>query len=219
MGCGNSAIVRLLINFHKFLEQCFLTFLGLRHPYLEMKIFCGTPNCFSRYKGQIIVTIDGTPGITSRLGTTVLEPLSTKHNDDPWTVEAVEKCFSIPFSLLSTGMFQPCQQWRRSNRKSTFCLTMWLRLLQMFLFSCERCQIVFLRVEQNCSNQIDISLPRLIANGWLNFNGFHWGRKNTSRKTLSIHQQQQQNNNKAPPPTTTSSPGSVWRQLKSWTSY
>ena len=38
--------------------------LGSRHPYVVLKIFGGSPNCFFRYKDQGIATIGGTPGTT-----------------------------------------------------------------------------------------------------------------------------------------------------------
>ena len=44
------------------LSQRFPTFFGLRHPYLVLKIFGGTPSWLIRYKDQEIVIFGGTPG-------------------------------------------------------------------------------------------------------------------------------------------------------------
>ena len=49
------------VNYYA-LDQCFPTFFDLRHPYLVMNIFCGTPRWFDRYKYQGILTFGGTPG-------------------------------------------------------------------------------------------------------------------------------------------------------------
>ena len=48
------------------LWQCFPTFCCSRHLSLVIKQFGGTPSWFNRYKDQGIVTIDGTPGTSSR---------------------------------------------------------------------------------------------------------------------------------------------------------
>ena len=44
------------------LNQCFLTFFGLRHPYKVLQIVCGTPRRSIRQKDQEIVFIVGAPG-------------------------------------------------------------------------------------------------------------------------------------------------------------
>ena len=46
----------------------FTNLFGSWHPYLA-KIFGGTPSCFNRYKNQIIVAIDGIPGLALAHGT------------------------------------------------------------------------------------------------------------------------------------------------------
>ena len=48
-------------HFRESLDQCFPTFFGSRHHYLELKIFGGTPSWFNRDKDQGIGSIGGTP--------------------------------------------------------------------------------------------------------------------------------------------------------------
>ena len=47
------------------LVQCFPTFFGSRHPYLELKL-TGISSGLVRYKDQGIEIIRGTPGTSSR---------------------------------------------------------------------------------------------------------------------------------------------------------
>jgi len=49
-----------------YLDQCFSTFFGSRHPYLVMKIFGGTLSFFPRFKDQVMFKIGGNPDTSSR---------------------------------------------------------------------------------------------------------------------------------------------------------
>ena len=48
------------------LDQCFPTFFGSRHPYLELKLSGASSSGFIRYKDQGIKISRGTPGTSSR---------------------------------------------------------------------------------------------------------------------------------------------------------
>ena len=63
---GFASVSRRVQVVFKRLQQCFPTFFDSQHPYVVLKIFCGTPSWFNRYTNQGIVAIGGTPDTNSR---------------------------------------------------------------------------------------------------------------------------------------------------------